>query len=49
MATRWRVLVSNLCKLPGRETFFEPNEERPEPPMNQRDLSANEAAHQNLV
>jgi hypothetical protein len=43
------VLLSDLSKLFRREEFGEANEEGPEPPMYQRDLSANEPAHQNLV
>ncbi len=49
VATRWRVLLSNLSKLFGRKAFGEPNKGRPQPPMNQRDFPAHEPAHEHLV
>src|SRR2546425_5817755 len=49
MATRWCVLLSNLRKLLRREAFGKANKVRPKAPMNQRDLSADEPAHENLV
>jgi len=49
VATRWCVLLSNLSKLLGRKAFGEPNKGRPKPPMNQRDFSADEPAHEHLV
>ena len=49
VATRRCVLISDLSKLLGREAFGEPNKGRPKAPMNQRDLSADEPAHENLV
>ena len=49
VATRWCVLLSNLSKLFGSKTLGKSNKEGPVPPMDQRDFSADEPAHQNLV
>lgn len=49
VATRGCVLVSNLSELFAREASAEPNERRPKPPMNQRDLAADKSAHENLI
>ena len=49
VATRWCVLLSNLSKLLGRETFGESNKGGPKSSMNQRDLSVDEPTHENLV
>ena len=46
---RWRVLLTNLCELLGREVFGEPNEGWPKPPMNQRDFSVDQPAYKDLV
>jgi hypothetical protein len=49
VATRSCVLLSNLSKLLGCEAFGEPHEGRPKPPVNQRDFSVDQPAHENLV
>ena len=49
VATRWRVLLSNLSKLLGREALGEPNQRRPEPAMNQGDLAIDEPADKDLL
>lgn len=49
VATRRRVLLNNLRKLPGRKAPGEPNQRRPESAMNERDLSVNESADENLI
>lgn len=49
VTTRRGVLLSNLCKLLGREAFREPNKRWPKPPMNERDFSADQPAYQNLI
>ena len=49
VTTRWRVLLSNLRKLLGREAFGEPNKGWPKPPMNQGDFSTDQPAYENLV
>ena len=49
VATRRRVLLNNLRTLPGRKAPGEPNQRRPESAMNERDLSVNESADENLI
>ena len=43
------VFLSNLHQLLGRETGGEPNKQRPELAMNQRDLAIDEAANEHLL
>ena len=43
------MFLANLSKLLAREAIGEPNKRRPKPSMNQRDLAADEPAHENLV
>ena len=49
VATRRCVLLNDLRKLPGRKAPGEPNQRRPKSAMNERDLSINESADENLI
>jgi len=43
------VLLSNLRELLGREAFRQPDQYRPQPSMNQRDLAIDEPANENVL
>ena len=49
VAARWCVLLKDLSELFGCEALREPNERRPKPSVNQRDLAIDEPTYENLV